>query len=75
MVTSMASLMESALDDGEEAMVITSDHVTISCLVTSAVGPVGFETGEGASSCLRYTRSVFPGGSPCGSRMMFQRML
>ena len=42
----MASLMESALDDGEEAMVITSDYVTISCLVTSASGPVSFETGE-----------------------------
>ncbi len=47
-LASIASLMELGLDDGEEAMVISSDYVIISCLVTSASGPVSFETGEGA---------------------------
>lgn len=45
-VRSMATLMESALEDGEGAMVIANNHLEIICLVTSATGAMSFDAGE-----------------------------
>lgn len=46
MVQSLGSLMESALEDGESPMVIDNDYMTVLCHVTSATGPLSYESGE-----------------------------
>lgn len=45
-VRSMASLMESSLEDGEDPMVIANSHLEILCLVTSATEAMSFDTRE-----------------------------
>lgn len=49
MVRSMGLLMESALEDGEDPMVISSEYINVLCQVTSTTGALSFETGEWCS--------------------------
>ena len=46
MVRSVGLLMETVLEDGEDPMVIGSDHINVLCQVTSSTGALEFETGE-----------------------------
>lgn len=43
-VESMASLMESELEDGEDSMIISNTYMSILCLVTSQTGALSFDT-------------------------------
>lgn len=61
MVRSMATLMESALEDGEDAMVIANDYIDVLCLVTSTTGAMSFDTRElVGSSAYRKPSFVLP---------------
>eukprot|EP00903_Cladosiphon_okamuranus_P018201 g16743.t2 len=44
-VNSMASLMESGLEDGEDSMIISNSYISILCLVTSQTGALNVDTG------------------------------
>ncbi|CAM9093541.1 unnamed protein product, partial [Hapterophycus canaliculatus] len=46
MMTSMMSLMESDLEDGEDAMVIANEYVHVLCLVTSTTDAMSFDAGS-----------------------------
>lgn len=46
MVSTMGSLMETLLEDGEDPMVITNDYIDVLCQVTSTTGALDFESGE-----------------------------
>eukprot|EP00752_Nemacystus_decipiens_P006049 g5460.t1 len=43
-VKSMASLMESGLEDGEDSMIVGNTYVSILCLVTSETSAMSFDT-------------------------------
>ena len=55
-VTSMASLMESGLEDGEDSMTISNTYVSILCLVTSETSAMTFDTRKYV--LLRYRNSI-----------------
>lgn len=46
MLHSMGSLMESALEDGEDPTVIGNDYISVLCQVTSTTGALDFESGK-----------------------------
>lgn len=57
MVKSMLSLMESDLEDGEDAMVIANEYVHVACLVTSTMDAMSFDAGEAFSFVFRTTKA------------------
>ncbi|CAM9473958.1 unnamed protein product, partial [Ectocarpus sp. 8 AP-2014] len=49
-VQSMVLLMEAGMEDGEGVMVIESEYLQASCLVTSSTGSLSFDTGTSSVS-------------------------